>query len=54
LLVTAIRPPTVPPGTARRRLTFTAQHPDDEIERLAEVVRAAIVAPAAAGASVAQ
>ncbi len=43
-LVTAIRPPTVPEGTARLRLAFSALHPDDEIERLADVIRTRVLA----------
>jgi 8-amino-7-oxononanoate synthase len=43
-LVVAIRPPTVPEGTARLRLTFSALHSNSDVARLAEVVRSRIVA----------
>ena len=42
-LVTGIRPPTVPPGTARLRFTFTAEHEDADIARLADIVRERIL-----------
>ena len=37
-LVGAIRPPTVPAGTARLRLTFSAVHAEEDVDRLAAAV----------------
>jgi 8-amino-7-oxononanoate synthase len=39
LLAVAIRPPTVPAGTARLRLAFSAGHSEADVDRLAEAVR---------------
>lgn len=43
-LVIGIRPPTVPEGTARLRLTFTAQHTDADIDRLADLIADKVLA----------
>ena len=38
ILVTAIRPPTVPQGAARLRVTFNARHTDAQLDRLLEAL----------------
>ncbi|HEV2263602.1 MAG TPA: 8-amino-7-oxononanoate synthase [Stellaceae bacterium] len=43
-LAVAIRPPTVPDGTARLRFAFTAGHADADIDRLAVLMRERVLA----------
>ncbi len=42
LLISAIRPPTVPNGTSRLRITFTATHSDDDLDRLLAALEQAV------------
>ena len=37
--ITAMRPPTVPKGTSRLRITFTAMHREEDVRRLADAVK---------------
>jgi 8-amino-7-oxononanoate synthase len=43
----SIRPPTVPPGTARLRVAFTAAHEDADVDRLLDVLAAGDARPRA-------
>lgn len=51
LLVTAIRPPTVPAATSRLRITLSAAHEDTDVDRLLEALASCVVIPANHGAT---
>ena len=36
--MTAIRPPTVPQGGARLRITFSANHQEEQVDRLLDAL----------------
>lgn len=50
ILISAIRPPTVPEGSARLRITLSAMHNEAQVDRLLEALGEILAVPAAAEA----
>jgi len=45
ILIGAIRPPTVPVGTARLRITFSAAHSEQQVDRLLDALESVLARP---------
>jgi 8-amino-7-oxononanoate synthase len=50
-LVVAMRPPTVPEGTSRLRITFSAGHSDEDVARLIQTMKSSNVLSSAMAAT---